>query len=98
MKSFQSLSSKTVVSSGSPPIATTAQGRKTNTIHKKVLTSSPVFCSAKYRGGVRKDGGVTPPLLKKLMKSFQSLSSKLPFPRYLPYCDRNKGDAIHRIR
>ena len=32
--------------------------KKTNTIHRKVLTSSPVFCNAKYRGGVRKDGGV----------------------------------------
>ena len=58
MKSLRPLSSQTVVPSGSPPIATTAQRRKTNTIHKKVLTSSPVFCAAKYRGGVRKDGGV----------------------------------------
>ena len=28
------------------------RGRKTNTIHRKVLSSSPVFCNAKYRGGV----------------------------------------------
>ena len=41
--------------------------------------------------------GLTP-TAKKLMKSFQSLSSKLPFRRYLPYCYRNTGDAIHRIR
>jgi len=98
MKSLRPLSSQTVVSSGSPPIVTTAQGRKTNTIHKKVLTSSTVFCAAKYRGGVRKDGGVTPPTAKKLMKSFQSLSSKTTVPSQLPYCHRNKGDAIHRIR
>ena len=28
------------------------RGRRTNTIHRKVLPSSPVFCIAKYRGGV----------------------------------------------
>ena len=28
------------------------RGRRINTIHRKVLPSSPVFCSAKYRGGV----------------------------------------------
>ena len=27
-------------------------GKRTNTIHRKVLSSSPVFCNAKYRGGV----------------------------------------------
>ena len=31
------------------------RGRKTNTIHRKVLSSSPVFCSAKYRGGVTEE-------------------------------------------
>ena len=28
------------------------RGRKTSTLHRKVLSSSPVFCNAKYRGGV----------------------------------------------
>ena len=31
---------------------------RTNTIHRKVLTSSSVFCIAKYRGGVRRTEGL----------------------------------------
>ena len=34
------------------------RGRRTNTIHRKVLPSSPVFCIAKYRGGVRRTEGL----------------------------------------
>ena len=52
--------------SGTPPIPLcdtpqccgTRQGRRTNTIHRKVLTSSSVFCIAKYRGGVRRTEGL----------------------------------------
>ena len=36
--------------------------------------SSPVFCTAKYRGGVRRTEGLTL-IAKKFMKSFQPLSS-----------------------
>ena len=51
---------------GTPPIPLcdtpqccgTRQGRRTNTIHRKVLTSSSVFCIAKYRGGVRRTEGL----------------------------------------
>ena len=52
--------------SGTPPIPLcdtpqccgTRQGRRTNTIPRKVLTSSSVFCIAKYRGGVRRTEGL----------------------------------------
>ena len=48
-----------------------------------ILTSSPVFCPAKYRGGVRKDGGVNL-YRKKLMKPFQPLSSETTVPSVSP--------------
>ena len=37
---------------GTPKRYCLAIGGRTSTLHRKVLFSSPVFCDAKYRGGV----------------------------------------------
>ena len=58
-------------------------GYRTAMSGRLLSPSSSVFCAAKYRGGVRKDGGVNL-YRKKLMKPFQSLSSKTTVPSVSP--------------
>jgi len=57
-----------------------------NNAIKGYSTSSPVFCSAKYRGGVRRTEGLKNTIKIILGNLFNLSPQELLFLRSLPYC------------
>ena len=53
-------------------------------MHRKILTSSPVFCVAKYRGGVQRTEGLIQAKVSKTKNILDLHSGLNPTPQKLP--------------